>query len=92
MYMVINASLRNPDQSGIRFSYLEMKSLFKLIVYNLSGFVFLGTSRQPTFKSESWARELSQGKNPREIPFHTEHAEVAPMAASLFSQKKAASD
>ena len=43
-------------------------------------------SKQPNFISVSWPRELSQGKNPREIPFNAE-AEVTQMAPRIFSQK-----
>lgn len=65
-----------------------MKSLFKLIVYICKpGFVFEFQHNQ-LFNNKSWVRDLSLGKNPREIPFDAE-AEVTQMPEDIVKILKA---
>jgi len=64
-----------------------MKSLFKLIVYIRKSLFFNFKTSNVTFNNVSWVRELSQGKNPREIPSDAEHAEVTQMLRELIRRE-----
>ena len=71
------------EKSGI-YDVLTLKwNLFSSSLFiSVSLDLFLNFNTTKLFNNKSWVRELSQGKNPREIPFDAE-AEVTQMAAGI---------